>query len=417
MRLRLLAAVAAAGLLASLAAAPARADILKTRDGKWLPKGVTLDANGVPGPQLLEEHKGKKIDPLNYDSVKIGGVDVPPGAVAEVYLYDAETNASYQEGERNAEGGLFAEAAGSFASAAEELRGNARMLALYKQALTLALAGDAENMVAAIDVLVGEFPKTYFLAEMQMRKARVMKGRGKNDEAMAALDKVASAPGMNRHAVHDAELLRLFLSQYVEAGRDTERWAKTEAAYRERLTQIEREPAKGDVEDVRMKALVAIGRCLVFQGKYADARPLLLQVASAQLGAAEVGVLAGAYTGLGDVVLSEARDVQAKAAGDKTQKARSAELLDEALRHYLRVTELYTDGADAGDLLHARLHVARVLVYLFALSGDTDCDSANRALGYFKQALDMSDGPDRSAINREGGEFRKRRDAACEKKK
>lgn len=416
MRIRLLAAATTAALLAGLSAASAHADVLKTRDGRWFPKGVPLDANGVPGPQLMEDHRTKKIEPLSYDSVKIGGVDVPPGAVAEVYVYDAEQNQAFQEGERNAEGGLFQEAAASFATAAEELRGNGRMLALYKQALTLAFAGDADAMVAAIDVLVAEFPKTYFLADVQMRKARVMKAQGKVQEAVAACDKVAGAPGMNRRAVHDAELLKIFLTQYVEAGRDTDRWAKAEAAYRDRLAQIERETARADVEDVRMRALVGVGRCLVYQSKFADARAQLQQVADAPLGAADVEVRAAAYAGLGDVVINDASEVQAKLAADKSLKDRYAALLDEALRHYLRVTELYGRDAAPGDLLWSRWQVARILVRVFTLSGDTDCESAGRALTYFSQARDMADGPERNSINREGGEFKKRRDAACEKK-
>lgn len=80
------------------------------------------------------------------------------------------------------------------------------------------------------------------------------------------------------------------------------------------------------------------------------------------------------------------------------------------------MTELYGRDAAPGDLLWSRWQVARILVRVFTLSGDTDCETAGRALAYFTQARDMADGPERNSINKEGGEFRKRRDAACEKK-
>lgn len=411
MLIRTLGLAIVAGLAAAWSSPTCQADILTTRDGKVLPKGTDLPRDEAPSVQLLEEKKDAKIEPLAYDSVKIGGVDVPPGMVDQVYLLACESNLSYQEGARSAAGDLFVEAAGSFAAAAEELKGNARQVALYGQCLMLAAANDVEGMVAAIDALVGEFPKTFFLAEVQMRKARVLKAQGKTEEAVAALDKVTAAAGMNRRGLHEAELLKIYLTQYVEAGRDMARWAQVEAAYRERLSAIEKDTqAKAELEQARLRALVGVGRALAFQNKQADARGFLEQVCAAPAGSASRELLAGAYAGLGDVSFAEARETQAKAAGNPELKKKSADLLERALLHYMRVTELYADDADRGDLLHARSNAARVFASQFQLSNDADLEAATNAMKFFKLAYDMlTAGPEQAAINREFAEIKTRR--------
>lgn len=415
MRIRTLPLVLAGALAAVWTAAPCSADILTTRDGKVLPKGVQLPRGEAPGLGLLEESKDKKIDPLAYDSVKIGGVDVPPGMVDEVWLLACETSQAYTEGARAASGDLYTEAAASFGAAADELgKGNARQLCLYHQANMLAAAGDVEGMVAAIDTLVAEFPKTFFLPELQMRKARVLKGQGKADDAVAALQMVINAPGMNRRGLHEAELLKIYLTQVVEAGRDTARWAQVEAAYRERLGAIEKDAAaRAELEQARLRAIVGIGKALAAQGKVPEAKTMLEQVAAAPESATTREILGGAYAGLGDVLFSEAREAQTTAKGNPEQKKRASDLLDRALLHYLRVTELYADQADPSDLLNARSNAARVFSSQFQLSEDKDLESAMNAMRFFKAAYDMLPaGPAQSQLAKEFRDVKTRREKA-----
>lgn len=416
MRIRLLGAAYAAGLVASfVAAAPCRADIIRLRDGKVLPKEAVVAAGQAPTDEEMEKYKAKKLEPLGYDVTKFGGVEVPAGMIEDIWVYDAWVNRDFQDGDRSAAGGILPEAAESFRKAAEELKGSAKQVAQAKRTISLAAAGDADGMVAAIDELKAEFPKTFYLADLEKRRARVLAGKGQAAEAAAALDRLIAAPGLNKHDLHDAQVFKVYLTMYVTAGRDVARWADTEKAYRERLAAVEAEPlAKSELDDVRTRVLVGIGRTLVFQRKQADARKFFDQVVTGATATADAGLLSSAYVGLGDVMVAEAAQTQQKAAGNDALKKQASDQLEAGLLHYLRVTELYHDRADPSDLYQARLGAGRAFVALFGASNDTDCDLATKAYQFMKAAYDMlPSGVERSQLGREAKEFQGRKDKAC----
>jgi len=388
MRIRLLFAALAAGLVVpAVAASPAQADILVLRDGRVLPKDAGVEPGQIPNDEQIEASRGKKLEPLGFDVVKLGGIDVPPGMILTVYTNDSWSNTEFTSGDRAAAGNLFDQAAENFRLAAEGLRGNSKQLALWKRAAALAELDDPAPMVAAIDDLLAEFPKSLFLGDVLRRRARALAAKGDKAGVTATLDKVTTAAGMNKHDLHETELLRIFIEQVVQAGRNTAAWAAAEAAYRGRLKAIENDvAAKAELEDLRLKALVGIGRSLVGQDKAADARGPLEQVVASPVALSDKATLAAAYSGLGDVLFLEARQLQAKSAGDEAAKKRAGEMLDHALLHYLRVTEFYYDDADRGDLTSARANAARVFVSIFTLSNDKDCEAAAKALNYFQGA-------------------------------
>lgn len=416
MRIRLLGAALAAALVASLVAAPAaRADILRLRDGKVLPAGAKVVPGEAPSDDQMEQFKDARVEPLAYDVVKIGGISVSPGMIEAVWIHDAWFNADFVAGDRAMAGNLLDDAADEFRKAADDLKGNAKQMALWKRAYALAAANDADGMLPAIEDLLAQYPKSYFLGDVQQRRARVLAGKGQLDEAKAALDKVSGATGMNRRDLHDAELLKVFLTQYIGAGRDTARWAAAEQAYRERLKAIEADMSvKAEVEPARLKALVGIGRCLVFQNKPTDAQAVLVQVTSSSDALNDKAMLASAYNGLGDVLWAEASATQAKAAGNDDLKKKAVELLENALLQYLRVTELYYVDADRGDLFQARLGAARVFALQFTSTGDKDCEAGKKGLSFYVGASKLlSPGMLLQEVTKEWSALKARVDKAC----
>jgi hypothetical protein len=417
MRHRLLGAAFAAGLVAFfVSATPCRADIVRLRDGKVLPGGAVVEPGQVPTDEEMEKFRGKKLEPLGYDVTKIGGVDVPPGMIQDAWVYDNWVSPEFQDAERSAAGGIsLAEAADTFHRAAQEMKGSAKQVSLAKRAMALALANDVDGMIAAIDELQAEFPKTFFLAELERRRAGVLAGKGQSAQAATALDKVIGAPGLNKHDLYDARVFKVYLTQYVTAGRDRARWAEVEKAYRELLSAIEGEAlARAEVEDSRLRVLVGIGRSLVFQGKQSDARKFLEQVVSGTTASSDATMLAPAYVGLGDVMVAEARETQNKAAGNPALKKQAADQLEAGLLHYLRVAELYHDRADPNDVYQARLGAGRAFASLFGASNDTDCDTAAKADQFLRAAISMvPSGVERSQLVREFLEFKARKDKAC----
>ena len=201
----------------------------------------------------------------------------------------------------------------------------------------------------------------------------------------------------------------------MPAGRDRAKWAEAEKAYRELLTAVEAESAaKSEVEDSRLRALVGIGRSLVFQGKQVDARKFLEQVVVGATNTTEGSLLGSAYAGLGDVMFAEARETQSKAAGNDALKKQALDQLESALLHYLRVTELYYDRAEQSDLYQARIGAGRVFVAIFGASNDTDCDAAAKAQQFMRAAHDMlPNGVEKSQLVREFNEFKQRKDKTC----
>jgi hypothetical protein len=413
MRILLLGAALAAGFLVpAVLAGPAQADIVVLRDGRALPKEINLEPGQVPNDDQVEASRSKRLEPLGYDLVKLGGVEVPAGMIVTVYTNDSWTNPDFASGDRSAAGGLFENAAGEFERAAESLRGTSKQLALWKRAAALAELENPVAMIAAIDQLLAEFPKTFFLGDVQRRRARALASKGDKTGALAALEKVTSAPGINKHDLHETELLKLRIEKVMEAGRNAAAWAAVEAAYRDRLKAIEGDvAARAELEDLRLRALVGIGRALVGQDKAADAKKPLEEVVASPVALGDKGTLAAAYSALGDVVFVEARTTQSQAVGNEELKKKAAEQLDNALLHYLRVTEFYYADAERGDLYNARANAARVFVAMFTLSNDKDCEAGAKGLNYFNGASKLIPrGLEYSALSKEANALKARMD-------
>ena len=366
---------------------------------------------------MFETHDGAKTQALGYDVVKVSGQEASAGLVDAVYISDCQNHREYQAGETAGGQGFFDDAAASFGRAAEELKGAARQLALYKRAVALAQLDDFDAVQSAIDGLAAEFPKTYFLADLLSRKARGLLAKGDASGAQAALDTVVNAPGMNKRDLYSTELVKIHLFKAGAAGKNKEKLAEAEAAFRGLLDRIEKDTgAREEVAGARLRASVGIGRMLVFQGKLAAAKPFLEQVIDAPTAAGDPSMLAGAYTAFGHVLFAEASAMQAAGGNNPEARKTAAEQLEGAVLHYLRVTELYGDRADRSDLYDARVSAARVFAALFGLTNDVDCETGKNALRFYVEASSMlGGGVERSQVGREFQNLKGRVDKACAK--
>ncbi len=410
--------LAALGLALALAPA-AQADAIRLRDGKWLPKQLNdlVPAGQEPDATVLEETRGSKITALGYDSVKLGTQDVPAAQVADVYVLECLENSDFQQGQTDGSAGFFAEAADSFARAANTLKGVARQVAINQRAVAVAQLNEIQALLPVIEQMTAEFPKAFYMPDLVMRKTRGLLANGDAEGAKSSLAALIGAPGLNKRALYAAELERVQLFEAGLAGKDKTRLAAAEQSYRSLLTRIEAESgAKDEVASARLRAQVGIGRMLVFQGDLPKAKPFLQQVIDAPATGGDAALLASAYTAFGDVMFSEASAKQASAGGNQAARKEAYDLLEGALLHYLRVTELYGESAERGDLYSARVNAARVFAALFTLTNDADCETARSAYRYYADAYRMlGAGAERNEVGKQAQELKARMDKACAK--
>jgi tetratricopeptide (TPR) repeat protein len=395
-------------ILCCLACPAALADILVLKDGTVLPKGVKAAAGELPSDEDFEASKGHAVDPA-YDVVKAGGKDYPAAQVADVFVYDAEKNLAYKDGEVRASSRFWEEAAESYGAAAEELKGAAKQVALYKRVLCLANLGDLDATLAASDQLLAAFPKSYWFGPVQVKRALIFASRNKADEAVAALKTVAAAGGMNARDAFEAEYTRAWLTKMRDA-RTKEDVAAAEKEFRDLVEAIERHPrGRQDAADQRLKALGRYTKAMVLQGKVAEARPILDQAIAQATKMTDRGVLSVVRAARGDALFSAA-----KAAMDSGKKDDAKTLSYEAILDSLYVADFAADFAETSDAFNATQNAARLWRNLFAMTGDKDCELARRAYEWYAAAVNMlPTGEEKRALVREAKALKEIHDKVC----
>ncbi|MGE0192369.1 MAG: hypothetical protein AB7T63_10050 [Planctomycetota bacterium] len=384
-------ATAAAFLFAILPsmATTASADIVVTRDGKFLPDkiGEGLSPSEYPSDDALQR-SGKGNVELRYDKVKVGRDSVNAGFVMDVYCTEASRDPVFSNAMNQARAGFFMEAAASFQEAAETLRDGDRQVAMWRRLECLRLAGDADKAKAAAGELIAAFPEGYYVPQAYILLARIGVAQGKAAEARDALGKVAALPNVNVRDLFEAAVSEIDWLVFP-AARNAQGYAAAEKAYRDLVQKIKGKNAAAEAAIPLMKAQVGIGKSLVAQGKGKDALPFFTDVVNNKESLTDKSLLASAYKGLGDIVYL---DVQAKKAGaGKDQVQALIDDLDTAALHYMRVCHFYKD--EAGDSLQpAWQSGAQVLEWQFDLAGKRDAESLallERSVNMYYQAHKM----------------------------
>jgi hypothetical protein len=216
--LALLVVVPAAEVCSRLAGA----DMIQTIDGKWQPlpadpraPGTTLPppaGDDLPTNEYLVDSEGTNVD-ANYETVKTNrGFNKPASQVKRIVSTEGARNQNFQKGQNDASQKLFANAAESFRAAAAEVSGFAKQEALWLAAQALTETQDAARVTTALDELVAAFPKTFYLGEAQIIRAKIAAAKGDVAGVNAALDVVKNAPGMNVRDLYRAEYARVSLT-------------------------------------------------------------------------------------------------------------------------------------------------------------------------------------------------------------
>ena len=405
------AAVAALVLIGSLST-EACADMIRLRDGQWLPKKFHDEMGDAPGPSddLLARSGRNNLD-LAYDKVTISGTTISAGLVDpdRIYVTTAYENESFRNGELQGEAGAFEEAADSFAHAAEDLKGAGREVAMWKRVAVLASAGEADRTFQATTELLEAFPKSFYFFP-----ARIHLTKGKSKEAAAELDLVVKAPGMNPFHLFEAKLTKIDFFQLLAAGDDVTKIAAARAAYEQIAREIsERTDAKTEAHVQYLKANVGAGRCLVYEQAYDKAFAVLTSVINDAASVQDRTLLARAYAGLGDTVYAQ---VKAELKGGNVAKEelpRIQEKLTTASLHYLRTSHFYVDVA-GDERFPATAGLARVWATMFELGGDQDCELAKRAAkAYYEAHKLLPRGERKRVFTSEAKRFIDKQKTAC----
>lgn len=372
-------------------------------DGKWVPPPAGNAP--VPGPddEPTDEHVREsapvQVDAA-YDVVKNNrGFTKPTGAVKRIVSSDRVTNTAFNQAMNDASSSYYQEAAEGFAVAAGELTGFGKQLALYYRVQMLANLGEPGAVLGAIDDLLAAFPKSYFFVDVQVTRAKIALSKNDTEGATKALEAVKSAPGMNARDALRAEWTRIYLT--LELGRKYEDAA---AAYRTLVAAAEKAP-EGQGEVTKQRALVGLGSCLVMTRKESEAKAYFDKATDSR----NSDVLAGAYNGLGNVAVAEAKALRE---ANKLPEAKAK--LEEAVLHYLRVSVKYkTEIDEMGVVLDALGNLTKVFATLFEMSGNKNCEIADRCYKTYVELVGMMDaGPQKNALVRDAKAFDEKRKAA-----
>ncbi len=390
------AAIAVIFLLCTAVAA--QADSITTTDGQIWPK---------------KNQRGRSQLTLSYDKVTLAGRTFNAAEVDDVYVSAAYANTSFRKGELSGTSRYWAEAAASFGAAAEDLKGAAREIALFHRMTCLAETNDATKTFEAAKLLLDAFPRSFYFARVQDTRARILINRGDSKGAGKALDEVVNAPGMNARDHFAARLARVYLFKFKIAGNDKAKYAAARAEYDRIVREIESRNATNVAGIQWLTGKVGIGRCHVYEGNFAKARPYFDQVISDKKSTKLKSLLAQAYTGRGDVKYAT---INKELAGGKVgddERARISEALTDAALDYVRVARFYIEYA-GDDLYPATVGAARVWATHFHVTGEKDCELAKRAGKYFVAAYRMLPvGEPQRLLKSEVMRFRAKRDEAC----
>ena len=274
--------LAAASLLAGSARAQEK-DTIQFKDGK-----------SETGFIKSEEYGGITFNPAKGAARTIEWKDVAPNGIT--YVGSAE----FQSAKDAFDAGKFAEALPKF----QEILGDAKLRAVLKQNAEYFVAtihqrgGEYDPAIEAYKKLVADFPKSRWL--MEVGEGLVSCYMAKKDPAAAAksldeLSTAATAAGVEASFNSVVNVLKGRLNE--EQGK----FAEAQAAYGVVAK------ANGVPVSISQKARLGEARCMVALNKKADAKTVFQALTKED---APNAVLAGAWNGIADLTVEEARASQ-----------------------------------------------------------------------------------------------------------
>jgi hypothetical protein len=395
--LRPTATLLALAVVAGFLARPARvsqADLVLTADGKWQPIPESRDPNErivVPGPDdepnddlLLHPSVRENNVDATYETVRSKAVNKPAAQVKKIRSSAAVENTAFRQGINAASSGEWADAAEAFHAAAGELSGFGKQEALWNCAKTTSFTGDADRTSTAIDELLAAFPKSFYFADAYIIRARIAANKGDLSGASAAIDKIKGAAGMNTRDAYRGEYARVFLTMEIPRKFDA---AATE--YKALVSKMEGEKDAALVASIKQQCQVGLGNCLLALKKESDARAYFQGATESR----DPDVLAGAYAGLGDIALTDAKSMM-----DTEKRKEAKDKLEEALLYYLRVSKLYGPNVnEEAPVVRAKEASAKIFRTLFEMGNKKEIALIERSWKAYDDYVKSVTGPQRAA--------------------
>ena len=297
-------ALLAAGFLATAAQAQGNKDTIAFKDGK-------TDTGLVKS----EEYAGVSFQPEKGQARTIEWKDIAPNGIS----YGASPE--FQSAKDSFDQGKFADALAKL----EDLLGDAKLRPVLKQNAQYYLAtirqrgNEFDPAIEAYKKLVADFPKSRWL--MEVGEGLVACHMAKKDVAGAgkALDELSAGATTAGVEASFNSAINVLKGKLFE---EQQKFAEAQAAYGVA------EKATGVPTGVAQQARLGLARCMVGLNKKADAEAAFRKLVAEE---APSTVLAGAWNGLGDLTVEDARAHQ-----------NDADKLLDALYCYLRGVVQYS---------------------------------------------------------------------------
>lgn len=304
-----------AAVLCGALLAPSYADTITLKDGKT-----------ESGKIKAEEFGGVTFDPAKGDAKTIAWKDIAPNGIT----YDGAEE--YMAAKEAFDGNRFDEALAGFAPIVKDAKKAVlRQNALYYTGKAQAMTGKLDAALASFETLVKDYGKSRWLMDVGETMVMVYDAKKDLGNAAKALDKLgsdASAAGVDASFDKAVQVLK---GRVFEAQKD---YAKARAAYGVASSASGLDP--------RIVQLGKLGeaRCTVATGDKTKAEGIYRGLVKED---ATNAVLAGAWNGLGDLMLEDGK----KGKGD-------AEKITDALYCYLRGVVQYPPLPGDSTLEHER---------------------------------------------------------------
>ena len=314
------------------------------------------DGTSITGKIDSEDVSGVKVTVTKGASITIGWNQIKPGGI------DYAGGVEVRKAKSFLDGGQFNECI----AVCEDLRKKEMRTLLKAHVLNLAGAGylrggDPDKAIELFGELFKTFPKTQFLTQGAGENLiSAYLAKGKPQDADTALENLSNA--MKKEGIPQ-EPLNALRGRVMEANGN---FSGASAAYNQMLS------AAGADEAMKGAAELGIARCLVGQTKTGEAEAKYRAIVGRD--GLPASVLAGAFNGLGDIAF--------KAGFAK----RDAELITNALYHFLRSSVLYTPASGESTAEYER-----------AIRGSADC---------FKALSEVEQNADRKKTNKQRADER-----------
>ncbi len=307
---------------------------------------LTLKSGATESGRIKSEDYGGLVLESKGDKT-IAWADIVPGSIHY-------TNASGYDSAKDAfDAGKLEDALKGFEELTAEKRAVIKQHALYYSAFIQQRMGKVDEALAGYKELLTAFPKSRYLYDVGENIVAAYQAKKDSASATKALDQLSTDALTAGADPGFSSAINVLKGRVLE---DQKKYAEAQAAY------VVAEKATGVSPAVVQQAILGQARCAVALNDKPKAEGLFRKVTTTESSAP---ILAGAWNGLGDLLLEEGR----KGAGGKADPDK----ITDALYCYLRGVVLYVPlpGESSAEYERAIFFSAKCFDYLGQLAPAT----------------------------------------------